>query len=145
MMNEQNPKIEVAHTRNEMLHILESMRLEGYQQEDIHIIAKDPQQFEDVKWDPDVQTHEAGNWVDQFKSWFTGDSAVTEGLKRFNLSEGQIAYYSHLVEQGSIVLYAEHDDDLDTLQTHPETAAEQEELVRNQERMIEAEQYRRFL
>jgi len=145
MMNEQNPKIEVAHTRDEMLHILEHMRMEGYHQDDIHIIARDPQQFEDVKWDADVQTHEAGNWVDQFKSWFTGDSAVTEGLKRFNLSEGQIAYYAHLVEQGSIVLYAEHEDDVDTLQTYPETTEEQEERLRNQQRMAEAEQYRRFL
>ncbi|WP_342544954.1 general stress protein [Lysinibacillus sp. FSL W7-1291] len=145
MMNEQNPQIEVAHTRDEMLHILESMRLEGYQQEDIHIIAKDSEQFEDVKWDADVQTHEAGNWVDQFKSWFTGDSAVTEGLKRFNLSEGQIAYYAHLVEQGSIVLYAEREDDVDQLQAHSETVAEQEARLKQQERMIEAEQYRRFL
>ncbi|MEK5486171.1 MULTISPECIES: general stress protein [Lysinibacillus] len=145
MMNEQNPQIEVAHTRDEMLHILESMRLEGYQQDDIHIIAKDSEQFEDVKWDADVQTHEAGNWVDQFKSWFTGDSAVTEGLKRFNLSEGQIAYYAHLVEQGSIVLYAEREDDVDPLQAHSETVAEQEARLKQQERMIEAEQYRRFL
>lgn len=90
MMNEQNPKIEVAHTRDEMLHILETMRTEGFHKEDIHIIAKDSQQLEDVKWDDDVHTHEAGNWVDQFKSWFTGDSAVTEGLKRFNLSEDRI-------------------------------------------------------
>ncbi|GAA3349154.1 MULTISPECIES: general stress protein [Lysinibacillus] len=145
MMNEQNPKIEVAHTRDEMLHILENMRTEGFHKEDIHIIAKDSQQLEDVKWDDDVHTHEAGNWVDQFKSWFTGDSAVTEGLKRFNLSEGQIAYYAHLVEQGSIVLFAERDDDYDTLQSqHPETAAEQEERLR-QERLNEAEQLRRFL
>lgn len=41
MMNEQNPKIEVAHTRDEMLHILEHMRMEGYHQDDIHIIARD--------------------------------------------------------------------------------------------------------
>ncbi|WP_155592961.1 general stress protein [Lysinibacillus cavernae] len=144
MMNEQNPQIEVAHTRDEMLHILESMRLEGYLQEDIHIIAKDPEQLKDVKWDADVQTHEVGNWVDQFKSWFTGDSAVTEGLKRFNLSEGQIAYYAHLVEQGSIVLYAEREDEMDT-QAPSETVAEQEARLKQQERMIEAEQYRRFL
>lgn len=42
MMNEQNPKIEVAHTRDEMLHILETMRTEGFHKEDIHIIAKIP-------------------------------------------------------------------------------------------------------
>lgn len=41
MMNEQNPRIEVAHTKEEMFHILENMRLEGYRTEDIHIIAKD--------------------------------------------------------------------------------------------------------
>jgi len=107
MINEQNPQIEVAHTREEMLHILESMQLEAYQIEDIHVIAKDPSKFEDVEWGINVKTHEVGNWVDQFKSWFTGESAVTEGLKRFDLTEGQTAYYSHLVEQGVIVVFAE--------------------------------------
>ncbi|MFF2177615.1 general stress protein [Lysinibacillus sp. NPDC058147] len=107
MKNVQNPEIEVAHTREEMLHILESMRLDAYQIEDIHVIAKDPSHFEDVKWDANVKTHEVGNWMDQFKSWFTGESAVTEGIKRFDLTEGQTAYYAHLVEQGVIVLFAE--------------------------------------
>ncbi|MFJ5563951.1 general stress protein [Lysinibacillus xylanilyticus] len=108
MINEQNPQIEVAHTREEMLHILESMRLEAYQIEDIYVIAKDPSKFEGVKWDANVKTHEVGNWVDRFKSWFTGETAVTEGLKRYNLTEGQTAYYAHLVEQGVIVLFAQH-------------------------------------
>ncbi|MEX3746845.1 MULTISPECIES: general stress protein [Lysinibacillus] len=107
MMNEQNSQIEVAHTRKEMLHILESMRLKAFQIEDIHIIAKDPSKLEDVKWDTDVKTHEVGNWVDQFKSWFTGESAVTEGLKRFDLTEGQTAYYAQLVELGAVVLFTE--------------------------------------
>ncbi|MFJ8512192.1 general stress protein [Lysinibacillus xylanilyticus] len=108
MMNEQSPQIEVAHTREEMLHILKSMRLEEYRIEDIYVIAKDPSKFEGIKWDANVKIHEVGNWVDRFKSWFTGESAVTEGLKRFDLTEGQIAYYAHLVEQGVIVLFAEH-------------------------------------
>ncbi len=145
MMNEQHPQIEVAHTKDEMLHILESMRLEGYHKEDIHIIAKDPEQLEDVRWDEDVQTHEAGNWRDQFKSWFTGDSAVEEGLKRFNFTEGQTAYYAHLVEQGSIVLFAEHDDDLPPLETPAMTTEELDKRLEDQKRNIEAEQYRRFL
>ncbi|MFJ6264547.1 hypothetical protein ACIQGW_05915 [Lysinibacillus xylanilyticus] len=46
--------------------------------------------------------------MDRFKSWFTGETAVTEGLKRYNLTEGQTAYYAHLVEQGVIVLFAQH-------------------------------------
>ncbi|MDD1502498.1 general stress protein [Lysinibacillus sp. NPDC095746] len=107
MINEQNPQIEVAHTREEMLHILESLRLEACQIEDIYVIAKDPSKFDGVKWDANVKTHEVGNWVDQIKSWFTGESAVKEGFKRFDLTEGQTAYYAHLVEQGVIVLFAE--------------------------------------
>ncbi|MEK5231626.1 general stress protein [Lysinibacillus sp. FSL K6-0232] len=145
MMHEQNPQIEVAHTKDEMLHILESMRLEGYHKEDIHIIAKDAEQLEDVKWDDDVQTYEAGNWRDQFKSWFTGDSAVAEGLKRFPLTEAQTAYYAHLVEQGSIILFAEHGDDSDPLETQPITAEELDKRLDEQKRSIEAEQYRRLL
>ncbi|MGN4125545.1 general stress protein [Lysinibacillus sphaericus] len=174
MMNEQNPQIEVAHTKDEMLHILESMRLAGYHTEDIHIIAKNQSQLEDVKWDPDVTTHAAGNWVDQFKSWFTGESAVTEGLKRFDLSEGQTAYYSQLVEQGAIVLFAERDDTSEPLITvtddevnryrhdpldprvtaagpfndtvgNVETPEQREERLKAEERMNDAEQIRRYL
>lgn len=80
MINEQNPQIEVAHTREEMLHILESLRLEACQIEDIYVIAKDPSKFDGVKWDANVKTHEVGNWVDQIKSWFTGESAVKKDL-----------------------------------------------------------------
>lgn len=108
--NEQNQRIEVAHTKQEMLGILEGMRMDGFNYQDINIITKDSSQLEAVKGDADVKTHEAGNWLDQFKSWFTGDTAETEGLKRFELTDGQLAYYGQLLEQGAIILYAEHDD-----------------------------------
>ncbi|WP_409369039.1 general stress protein [Lysinibacillus sp. 38-6] len=110
-MNEQNPHIEVAHSKEEMLDILTKMHGQGFHTSDIHIIAKDATPFEDIKWDTDVKTHEAGNWVDQFKSWFTGESAVKEGIKRFHLSEGQTAYYAQLVEHGAIVVFAERETD----------------------------------
>ena len=108
--NAQNQRIEVAHSEQEMLRILEGMRRDGFNYQDINIIAKDSSRLENVKWDDDVKTHEAGNWVDQFKSWFTGDTAETEGLKRFELTDGQLAYYGQLLEQGAFILYAEHDD-----------------------------------
>ncbi|MCS1382300.1 general stress protein [Lysinibacillus sphaericus] len=169
MMNEQNQKIEVAHTREEMFHILKCMRMEGYHTDEIHIIAREASDLEDVKWNADVKTHEAGNWFDQIKSWFTGETAVTEGLKRFDLTEGQTAYYAQLVEEGAIVLYAEHDDNidptsatlgvesqraqldaLDTRVTPPEsivdeTPAQREERLKAEERMNDAEQIRRYL
>jgi len=110
-MNEQNPHIEVAHSKEEMLDILTNMHSQGFHTSDIHIIAKDATPFEDIKWDTEVNTHEAGNWVDQFKSWFTGESAVKEGIKRFHLSEGQTAYYAQLVEHGAIVVFAERETD----------------------------------
>lgn len=106
-MSEQNPHIEVAHSKEEMLEILKQMHSQGFHMHNIHIIAKDSTSFEGIKWETDVNTHEAGNWLDQFKSWFTGESAVKEGVKRFHLSEGQTAYYAQLVEQGSIVVFGE--------------------------------------
>lgn len=108
--NNQNQRIEVAHSQQEMLSILDGMRLDGFNDQDINIITKDSSQLDSVKWDGDVKTHEAGNWVDHFKSWFTGDTAESEGLKRFELTEGQIAYYGQLLEQGAIILYAERED-----------------------------------
>lgn len=121
-MNE-NPRIKVAHTQAEMQGILNSLRNDGFNYQDINIITKDKSQLDGVKWDADVKTHEAGNWVDQFKSWFTGETAEAEGLKRFDLTEGQLAYYGQLLQQGAIILYAEHDDltttDPDIVTTKP--------------------------
>jgi len=170
MMNEQNPKIEVAHTREEMFHILKCMRMEGYDTDEIHIISKEAHEIDDVKSNVDVKTHEAGNWFDQIKSWFTGETAVTEGLKRFDLTEGQTAYYAQLVEEGAIVLYAEHIDNnvnpntstllanskraqldpFDTRATLPEatvdeTPAQREERLKAEERLNEVEQMGRYL
>ncbi|MFJ7954224.1 general stress protein [Lysinibacillus sp. NPDC096418] len=112
MKNEQNQRIEVAHSQEEMLRILASMREEGIHDQDINIITRDSSQFEDVKEDTDIKTHAAGNLFDQVKSWFTGDSAVMEGLKRFDLTDGQIAYYGHLLEHGAIVLFAEQESNV---------------------------------
>lgn len=170
MMNEQNPKIEVAHTREEMFHILKCMRMEGYDTDEIYIISKEAHEIDDVKSNVDLKTHEAGNWFDQIKSWFTGETAVTEGLKRFDLTEGQTAYYAQLVEEGAIVLYAEHNDNtinsntstlmadsnrahldpFDTRATPPEsvvdeTPAQREERLKADERLSDAEQMRRYL
>lgn len=117
MLDEQNPQIEVAHSTEEMFHILESLRVEGFHTKDIHIMAKNSAQLEAVKWEPDVIIHEAGNWMDQFKSWFTGESAVTEGVKRFDLTDGQTAYYGQQLEQGAIVLYVEQDDKRERLES----------------------------
>lgn len=110
MKSEQNQRIEVAHSQEEMLRKLDSMRRDGINYQDINIITRDTSQFKDVKEDADVKTHAAGNLVDQFKSWFTGDSAVTEGLKRFDLTDGQIALYGQLLEHGAIVLFAEQEN-----------------------------------
>lgn len=111
-MNESNYKIEVAHSRNEALAIIDRLKNDGIPKGQINIIGKDLSGFADLKWDADVDVHNAGNFADKFKSLFTGEDAVMEGLRDANLPESQLIHYKDVVENGGVLIY--RDDYMDT-------------------------------
>lgn len=99
--------IEVARTEDEMYNRLEALKSQGYEETDIHVISKDHSQISTLSRYSDVATHEAGTFMDKFKSWFTGENAVTEGLRPLNLTEAEKEKYSGEVARGSFVLYTD--------------------------------------
>lgn len=100
--------IEVARTEDEMYNRLEALKSQGYEETDIHVISKDHSQINTLSRYSDVATHEAGTFMDKFKSWFTGEDAVTEGLRPLNLTEAEREKYSSEVARGGFVLYTDH-------------------------------------
>ena len=107
MAIENNRRIEIARTQDEMFEKLELLQSEGYSESDIHVISKERGDLSTLNRHTDVSTHEAGSLMDTFKSWFTGESAVTEGLKKLDLSEEETDRYAREVASGSIVLYTD--------------------------------------
>jgi hypothetical protein len=107
MAIENNRRIEIVRSQDEMFEKLELLQSEGYSESDIHVISKERGDLSTLNRHTDVSTHEAGSLMDTFKSWFTGESAVTEGLKKLDLSEEETDRYAKEVASGSIVLYTD--------------------------------------
>ncbi|MFX3674755.1 MAG: general stress protein [Paenisporosarcina sp.] len=106
---ESNRRLEVARTEDEMYEMLESLKSQGYAESDIHVISKDRSHMSTLSRHSEVTTHEAGTLKDTFKSWFTGEDAVKEGLRPLNLSEGEKDRYSKDIASGGFVLYTDQD------------------------------------
>lgn len=104
---ESNRRIEVARTEEEMYEKLELLQEQGYAESDIHVISKENAHLHTLNRHSDVSTHEAGSFMDTFKSWFTGEDAVTEGLRKLDLNDHETERYAKEVANGSIVLYTD--------------------------------------
>ncbi|WP_391119616.1 general stress protein [Psychrobacillus sp. L3] len=111
---ESNRRIEVARSEEEMYEKLELLQEQGYAESDIHVISKENSHLNTLNRHSEVSTHEAGSFMDTFKSWFTGEDAVTEGLRKLDLNEHETERYAKEVANGCIVLYTDvltHADD----------------------------------
>ena len=102
-----NRKIKIARTEEEMYERLEELQKQGYEESDIHVISSESTHLNALSRYSDVSTHEAGTFMDKFKSWFTGESAIVEGLKKLDLTEEEAEQYAKEVASGSIVLYTD--------------------------------------
>ncbi|SEM70780.1 Heat induced stress protein YflT [Paenisporosarcina quisquiliarum] len=104
---ESNRRIEIARTEEEMYEKLEGLQNQGYAESDIHVISTENVHLNALSRHSEVSTHEAGTFIDKFKSWFTGENAVAEGLRKLDLSEEERKRYAGEVAGGSIVLYTD--------------------------------------
>ena len=107
MNTESNRRIEVARTDEEMYEKLEQFKLQGYAESDIHVISNDRNHMHTLNRHSEVSTHEAGTMMDKFKSWFTGEDSITEGLKKLDLNDAETERYSKDVASGGFVLYTD--------------------------------------
>jgi len=105
---ESNRHLEVARTEDEMYEKLEAFKSQGIAESDIHVISKDRSHMSTLNRHSEVTTHEAGTMMDTFKSWFTGEDAVKEGLRPLNLTEVEKDRYSKDIANGGFVLYTDH-------------------------------------
>ena len=101
--------IEVAYTTDEAMGIIERLKTGGTPTGQIHLVGKNLDDFTILKGDADVDMHRPGNVVDIFKSFFTGEDAVIEGLKGTDIPEEELAHYKEVVESSGILIYADEE------------------------------------
>lgn len=99
--------IEVAHTKQEAMEIIERFKAEGIPKGDIHVVGKELIQFANLKWDAEINLHRIGNNGDKITSFFTGEDADIEGLKRAKLPEDELRYFQDIVESGGVLIYSD--------------------------------------
>lgn len=104
---ESNRRIEIARSEEEMYEKLELLQEQGYADGDIHVISQESNHLYTLSHHSEVSTHEAGTLMDRFKSWFTGEDAITEGLRKLNLSVEETERYADEVSRGAILLYTD--------------------------------------
>ena len=122
---ESNRRIEIARTEEEMYEKLEGLQNQGYAESDIHVISTENTHLNTLSRHSEVSTHETGTFMDKFKSWFTGEDAVAEGLRKLDLSEEERTRYAGEVARGSIVLYT----DVLTLNDEPKYGTNDQEYT----------------
>lgn len=104
---ENNRHVEVAWTQEELNQKIESLRAQGYQESDIHVVAKDADRFQLHATEAHVDTHESGTFWDRFKSFFTGEDATTESLNHLNLEHEEKERYATDLTNGGAILFVE--------------------------------------
>lgn len=104
--------IVVANDKQEALAVIESLKADGIQKGDIHVVGKDLIEFANLKWDAEINLHRIGNTGDKLKSFLTGEDAEIEGLKHAKLPEDNLHLYKKIIDGGGVLIYT--DEYLDT-------------------------------
>jgi len=114
----------VVFTEADLLKKIEELKRAGYKEQDLHIMAKDIEHFDDYA----VDKKEVNTFTDKFKGFVSGDSGVREGVKSLDLSEAETERYTADLAKGGILLYKDEDNEtiLDAISSN-ETAAKQED------------------
>ncbi|MFC7686381.1 general stress protein [Ureibacillus sp. GCM10028918] len=130
-MNGSSYNIEVAHTTQEAWAIIDRLKNDGIPKGQINIVGKDLVEFTNLKWDADVDVHNAGNFADKFKAFFSGEDAVMEGLRDADLPESQLLHYKQVVENGGVLIYTDEYIDTTVVERDLNTGLDSYSIDRN--------------
>lgn len=122
-MDSDKKVLAVVFSERDLQKKVEDLKGAGYQEHDLHIIAKDAKHFENYAFDK----KEVDSFADKFKGFISGDSGVREGVKSLDLSESETERYTADLAKGGILIYKDEDNEtiLDVISSN-DVAAGQE-------------------
>ena len=118
--------IGMFHTEEELMVKVKELKIEGYKDHQIFILAKseDTVKMLQSRTDAEIQTTEE-SWLDKFMDFMTGEDRVLSLMDELGFSEDERAGFYQEVNTGSILLYVDEHDDF-TGGQHQEVGASNE-------------------
>lgn len=106
-MRESNREFEMVYSQEEMEQRIEQLKMHGYSENDIHVLARDKDVFNSYESQSNVDKHEAESFSSKFKSFFSGKDTVDSQLRDLDLDQSSIDRYSEDIKKGAILLYTD--------------------------------------
>lgn len=100
-------EFEMAYSQEEMEQRIEQLKMHGYSENDIHVLARDKDVFNSYESRSNVEQHEAESFSSKFKSFFSGEDTVHSQLRDLDLDQSSIDRYSEDIKKGAILLYTD--------------------------------------
>lgn len=100
-------EFELVYSQEEMESRIEKLKMLGYDESAIHVLARDKDVFGNITSGTSLHTHEAESVGTQFKSFFTGEDAVRTELKKLELDHTAAEKYQEDIKNGAILLYTD--------------------------------------
>ncbi|RLQ93021.1 general stress protein [Planomicrobium sp. Y74] len=108
-MTPSNREFEMVYSQEEMEQRIEQLKMHGYSENDIHVLARDKDVFDSYESQSNVDKHEAESFSSKFKSFFSGEDTVQTQLRDLDLDQSSIDRYSEDIKKGAILLYTDGD------------------------------------
>ena len=106
-MDSDKKVLAVVFSESDLQKKVEDLKGAGYQERDLHIIAKDVKHFDNYAFDK----KEVNSFADKFKGFISGESGVREGVKSLGLLESETERYTADLAKGGILIYKEEDNE----------------------------------
>lgn len=106
-MKPTNREFEMVYSQEEMEQRIEQLKMHGYSENDIHVLARDKDVFSSYESRSNVEKHQAESFSSKFKSFFSGEDTVHSQLRDLDLEQSSIDSYSEDIKKGAILLYTD--------------------------------------
>lgn len=95
----------VVFSENDLIHKIEDLKNQGYEENDLHILAQDLDRLNDIENGTDIELQQAGSFKDKFKGFITGEGSVLGAVKSLDLSKEETERYTADLAKGGILIY----------------------------------------
>jgi len=106
-----NRFIGIFHSEDAVVQQIQLLLLEGYDESDIYVVAKNEEDISMVRGrtDVDTETTDAENWFERFIAFISGEEPVKDALEKSGIPEADRDQYYHEIENGGILLYVDNE------------------------------------
>ncbi|WP_075618823.1 DUF2382 domain-containing protein [Paenisporosarcina indica] len=102
----------VFNNETELQQQIDELKLKGYSDEDMYVVATRDNQVSMVRGDTGIQSNtdaDGGSWWDKFKSFMMGEDLVNDSFQRMGFDDQERDHYYSEVNSGKIFLYVDRD------------------------------------